>query len=250
MDARSEVTTTAAAAHANPTIVLVHGAFADSSGFNAVNQRLVADGYPVIAAANPLRGVASDAAHVKALLGSIDGPIVLVGHSYGGNVISQAAAGATNVTALVYLAAYIPETGESAADLSGKFPGSTVGESLKSVSLPDGQTDLTIDPAVFNERFAGDVPAKDAALLAIAQRPVTEAALNEPAAAGPAWHTIPSYALISGADKIIPPAVQQFMAARAQAKTEVVDDASHLVFISHPDTTAALIEQAARETAR
>jgi pimeloyl-ACP methyl ester carboxylesterase len=233
-----------------PTIVLVHGAFADSSGFNAVTQRLAADGYPVVAAANPLRGVASDAAQVRALLDSIDGPIVLVGHSYGGNVISEAATGDSDVTALVYLAGYVPETGESAAALTDKFPGSTVGQSLKAVPLPGGQTDLSIDPAVFHERFAGDVPAKEAALYAVAQRPVTQAALNEPAAANPAWHTIPSYDLISGADKIIPPAAQRFMAERAHAKTEVVKGASHLVFVSHPGTTAAFIEKAARETAR
>ena len=254
--ASSALAVTAADAHPGghaakkPTIVLVHGAFADSSGFNAVNQRLLAAGYPVVAAANPLRGVTSDAAQVKAVLDSIDGPIVLVGHSYGGNVISEAATGDPDVRALVYLAAYVPEAGETAAQLTDKFPGSTVGESLKAMPSPGGQTDLAIDPAVFHERFAADVPAKDAALMAIAQRPVTQAALNEPAAADPAWHTIPTYDLISGADKIIPPAVQEFMAKRAHATTKVVGGASHVVFVSHPGATAAFIEKAARETAR
>lgn len=233
-----------------PTIVLVHGAFADSSGFNAITRRLIRDGYPVVAAPNPLRGLASDAAQVRALLESIDGPIVLVGHSYGGAVISMAATGNTDVKALVYLAAFVPETGESAQDLVGKFPGSTVGESLKPVPMPDGQVDLYIDPRVYHVNFAGDVPGPEAALLAIAQRPATGAALGEPATGPQAWHTIPNYNLISGADKIIPPAAQQFMADRAGATTQVVSGASHLVFVSQPDKTVAFIEKAARETVR
>ncbi|MBB2947042.1 pimeloyl-ACP methyl ester carboxylesterase [Actinoplanes lutulentus] len=233
-----------------PTIVLVHGAFADSSGFNAVAKRLLAGGYPVVSAPNPLRGLTHDATQVRALLDSISGPIVLVGHSYGGAVISTAATGNANVKALVYLAAFVPETGESAEQLAGKFPGSTVGTSLKPVPLPDGQVDLYINPAVFHPNFAGDLPARDAALYAIAQRPATGAALGEPASAPQAWHDIPSYDLISGADRIIPPAAQEFMAKRAGAKIQVVRGASHLVFVSQPDTTVAFIERAVRETAR
>ena len=234
---------------AKPTVVLVHGAFADSSGFTGIVQRLQSDGYPVVAAANPLRGVASDAAAIRAVLDTIDGPIILVGHSYGGNVISQAATGDENVKALVYFAAYIPETGETAAELTDKFPGSVVGSSLKTVSLPDGGTDLYIDPAVFPQRFAGGVALKQATAYAVSQRPVTAAALNEASAGVQAWHTIPSYDLISGADQIIPPAVQRYMAARAHAKVEVVKGASHLgVFVAHPDTATAFIEKAARQT--
>lgn len=232
-----------------PTIVLVHGAFADSSGFNAISQRLLAGGYPVVAAPNPLRGVASDATQVKALLDSIEGPIVLVGHSYGGAVISSAATGNENVKALVYVAAFVPETGESVEALVSKFPGSTVGESLKPVPLPGGLVDLYINPEVFHARFAGDLSAKDAALYAITQRPATNAALGEPAAGTQAWHSIPSYYLISGADKIIPPAAQRFMAERAGSKVQTVRGASHMVFVSRPDTTVALIDRAARETA-
>lgn len=242
---------TAAEAHTpKPTIVLVHGAFADSSGFNEVSRRLLARGYPVVAAAVPLRGVASDAAQVRALLDSIEGPIVLAGHSYGGSVISQAAAGDKDVRALVYMAAYVPDTGETAAQLTYKFPGSTVSESLKPVALPGGGTDLYIDPAVFNKRFAGDVPAAEASLLAVAQRPVTAAALNEAATGRPAWKEVPSYDLISGSDLIIPPAAQRFMAARANAKVQVVKGSSHVVFISHPGATADFIQRAARETVR
>ncbi|BCB78175.1 alpha/beta hydrolase [Phytohabitans flavus] len=233
----------------NPTIVVVHGAFADSSGFNEINQRLLADGYPVVAAPNPLRGVNSDAAQVKALLATIEGPIVLVGHSYGGAVISGAATGNANVKALVYLAAFVPDTGEAVGELVDRFPGSTVNESLRPVPLPGGQVDLYIDPRVFHERFAGDVPAQEAALYAIAQRPATATAFGEPAAGEQAWHTIPSYNLISGADKIIPPALQEFMAKRANATVQVVEGASHMVFVSEPGTTVAFIEQAARETA-
>ncbi|SNY64498.1 alpha/beta hydrolase [Paractinoplanes atraurantiacus] len=230
----------------NPTVVLVHGAFADSSGFQAIVRRLAGDGYPVVAAANPLRGLTSDAAALAALLASIDGPIVLVGHSYGGAVISTAATGNTQVKALVYLAAFVPEAGESAQSLVGKFPGSTIDKSLKPVPLGGGQVDLYIDPRVFHPNFAADLPAEDAALFAITQRPAAGAALGEPASAPQAWHTIPSYNLISGSDKIIPAAAQEFMAERSGATTQLVVGASHMVFVSHPDTTVALIEKAAR----
>ncbi|MFG1994942.1 alpha/beta hydrolase [Actinoplanes sp. NPDC048988] len=233
-----------------PTVVLVHGAFADSSGWNGVVQRLQKDGYPVVAAANPLRGVASDATAVRALLDSIDGPIVLVGHSYGGSVISKAAAGDKNVKALVYVAAFLPQAGESAADLSGKFPGSTLGDTLKQVPLPGGHVDLYIDQAKYPRQFAADVPLKDAKLSAVSQRPIDQAALAEDAAGAQAWQTIASYDLISGADKNIPPAAQQWMAERAHAKVRTVKGASHSVFVSHPGTTASFIEKAARETVR
>jgi pimeloyl-ACP methyl ester carboxylesterase len=232
-----------------PTIVLVHGAFADGGGFRPVAERLVAAGYRVAVAPNPLRGLASDAEQVRALLDSIEGPTVLVGHSYGGAVISAAAVGNANVKALVYLAAFVPETGESVQALVEKFPGSTVGESLKPVPLPGGQVDLYIDPVVFHPHFAADLPAEEAAVLAITQRPATGAALGEPASGPQAWHTIPNYHLISGADRIIPPAAQEFMAQRSGATIKVVEGASHLVFVSHPATTVALIEKAATEYA-
>ncbi|WP_432990394.1 alpha/beta fold hydrolase [Dactylosporangium sp. CA-233914] len=232
-----------------PTIVLVHGAFADSSGFDAIIRRLLAGGYPVLAAPNPLRGIAADAAGVRALLDTVEGPVVLVGHSYGGAVISAAAAGSRHVRALVYLAAFVPDAGEAVGELVGRFPGSTVNESLKAVPLTDGQVDLYIDPRVYHARFAADVPAADAAVYAIAQRPAGAAAFAEPAAGVPAWTTIPSYHLIGEADQIIPPEAQQFMAKRAGATVQVIEGASHLLFVSHPDTTVAFIERAARETA-
>ncbi|GIE28395.1 alpha/beta hydrolase [Actinoplanes italicus] len=230
-----------------PTIVLVHGAFADGSGFQPVIEQLMAGGYPVVAAPNPLRGLSSDAAQVRALLTGIDGPIVLVGHSYGGAVISAAAT--SGVTALVYLAAFVPETGESVQELIEKFPGSTVGQSLKPVPLADGQVDLYIDPRVFHPNFAADLPAEQAALLAVTQRPATGAALGEPASGPQAWHSLPTYHLISGADRIIPTPAQEFMALRSGATITVVDGASHLVFVSHPAAAVALIEKAAAENA-
>ncbi|MET7403808.1 alpha/beta hydrolase, partial [Dactylosporangium sp. NPDC005572] len=233
-----------------PTVVLVHGAFADSSGWSAVTQKLLDDGYPVVAAANPLRGVASDAAQVRALLDSIAGPIILVGHSYGGSVISEAAAGDKDVKALVYVAAFVPEAGETAAELSNKFPGSTLGETLKSVSTPGGHTDLYIDPQLFPQQFAADVPVAQAKLYAVSQRPIDQAALNEPQLGEQAWHRIPSYALIPGADKNIPAAAQRWMADRAHAKVVTVKGASHMVFVAQPAVTTALIERAAYETAK
>jgi pimeloyl-ACP methyl ester carboxylesterase len=228
-----------------PTVVLVHGAFADSSGWNSVVSRLTRNGYPVVSTANPLRGVASDAAQVKALLDSIKGPVVLVGHSYGGMVISRAAAGDKDVKALVYVAAFAPLPGESAADLSGKFPGSTLAETLRPVPLPDGQEDLYVDQKLFPQQFAADVPAEDAALMAVAQRPITNAALAEKATGPQAWQTIASYFLIPEADKNIPPAAQHFQARRAKAAVRSVRDGSHAVFVSQPGVTAALIEKAA-----
>ncbi|WP_436532036.1 alpha/beta fold hydrolase [Actinoplanes sp. HUAS TT8] len=232
---------------AKPTVVLVHGAFADSSGWNDVVRRLQHDGYPTVSASNPLRGVESDAAQVKALLDSIQGPIVLVGHSYGGMVASRAAVGDPDVKALVYIAAFVPQAGESAADLSGQFPGSTLSETLRPVPLPDGNVDLYVDRALFPQQFAADVPASQAALMAVAQRPVTAAALNEDATGPQAWQTIPSYYLVAGADRNIPPAAQNFMAGRAHSVVRAVKGGSHAVFVSQPAITTSLIEKAARE---
>jgi pimeloyl-ACP methyl ester carboxylesterase len=229
-----------------PTIVLVHGAFADSSSWNGVASRLLAKGYPVVAVANPLRGVQSDAKYVAGVLDSIPGPIVLVGHSYGGNVITNAAAGKDNVKALVYVAGLAPDSGESAATLSGKYPGSTLGPTLAPpVPLPDGGKDLYIKQANFHAQFAADVPVAQAAQMAVAQRPITEAALKEPSGA-PAWKSIPSYFIYGSLDKNIPPALQPFMAERAHAKRIVeIPGASHVLMISHADAVTKIIEDAA-----
>lgn len=237
----------AAAPAAKPTIVLVHGAFAGSSSWNGVIKVLEKDGYTVVAAANPLRSLKGDAESVTNLLKGIDSPVVLVGHSYGGPVISEAAYGQANVKALVYVAAFAPEVGESAVALSGKFPGATLGPALaKPVELASGGKDLYIQQSKFHSQFAADVPEAEARLMAATQRPVTEEALNE-AATEPAWKTLPSWWIYGDKDKNIPPQAMQFMAERAHSKqTVVVKGASHVVMVSNPDAVAKLIEAAAK----
>ncbi|WP_423203730.1 alpha/beta hydrolase [Pseudomonas kribbensis] len=238
---------TSAMAAEKPTVVLVHGAFADSSSWNGVVKILEKDGYPVIAAANPLRTLKGDAQSVADVLAGIKSPVVLVGHSYGGPVISEAAYGNANVKALVYVAALAPEAGETVAGLAGKFPGSTLGPTLAPpVALKDGGKNLYIQQDKFHDQFAADVPNADAKLMAATQRPVTEAALNE-AASEPAWKTIPSWFVYGDKDKNIPPQAMAFMAERAHAKkTVVVKGASHVVMVSNPKAVASLIEAAAK----
>lgn len=229
-----------------PTIVLVHRAFAESGSWNGVIERLRRDGYTVVAASNPLRSIRGDAASVASVVRATAGPVVLVGHSYGGAVITDAAGQTGNVKALVYVAAFAPETGETSAGLSGKFPGGTLGPALAPpVILPDGNKDLYIQRDKFPAQFAADVSAPQAALMAATQRPITEAALNE-ATVTPAWRTLPSWFIYGSADKNIPAAAQAFMAERAGSKrTIVVPGASHVVMTSHPDAVAKLIEEAA-----
>jgi pimeloyl-ACP methyl ester carboxylesterase len=230
-----------------PTIVLVHGAFADSSSWNQVISHLEKHGYPVLAVANPLRGVKRDGDYVRRAVKDIKAPIVLVGHSYGGSVISDAAAGMENVQALVFVAAFAPEIGESAVDLSGKFPGSTLASALgEAVALANGEgKDLYIDQRKFPAQFAADVPLAEAKLMAATQRPITDAALAEPAPKA-AWKEIPSWFIHGDADRNIPPHTLQWMADRANSrKTVVVKGGSHVVMISHPGEVAKLIEQAA-----
>lgn len=241
------LTSPAAFAADKPTIVLVHGAFADASSWNGVIERLHKDGYTVVAPANPLRGVKSDATYVADVVKSLRTPVVLVGHSYGGSVITEAAEGQANVKALVYVAAFSPEVGETAAGLSGKFPGSTLGPTLAPpVPLADGNKDLYVAQDKFPAQFAGDVPKKDAVVMAAEQRPITDAALNEAETAA-AWKHIPSWHIYGTKDRNIPPASLKFMAERAKSKeTVTVDGASHVVMISHPDKVAKLIEDAAK----
>jgi pimeloyl-ACP methyl ester carboxylesterase len=242
----------AGASKPKPTVVLVHGAFADASSWNGVVTKLQHDGYPVIAPANPLRGVASDATYLESILKSIKGPLILAGHSYGGSVISEAAVDNPQVKALVYIAAFLPDKGESASELSSKFPGSTLGETLNPVPfpLPDGSTgtDLYIQQDKFHHQFAADLPAGTAAVLAATQRPVAASGLDEKATEA-AWKTIPSWDLIDTQDLNIPPAAQRFMAQRAHAHTVEVK-ASHLVPVSQPGAVTHIIEQAAHSTTR
>ncbi|MFH9044996.1 alpha/beta fold hydrolase [Streptomyces sp. NPDC017966] len=232
-----------------PTIVLEHGAFADASSWDGVIERLQRAGYPVVAAANPLRGPANDAAYLRSVVQHVDGPVVLVGHSYGGTVISQAAAGLEDkVKALVYIAAFLPDTGESSLGLTNKFPGSTLGNVIEPVNytLPDGSqgADVYIKPDKFRKQFAADVPAGQARLMAAGQRPIAAAALEEKSTKA-AWKTIPSWSLVTTGDLNIPVAAQRFMSDRAHARTTEID-ASHAVSVSRPGAVTRIVEQAAR----
>jgi pimeloyl-ACP methyl ester carboxylesterase len=227
------------------TIVLVHGAFAESSSWDRVIDPLLADGHKVIAAANPLRGVASDAAAVSDLVRTIDGPVVLVAHSYGGMVISNVDAGAAEIVGLVYVAAFAPEPGESAFSLAGMFPGSTLGDAVQPTPRADGTTDLTIRQDRFHEQFCADVPAPQAARMAATQRPVTLEALQEPSGERPLWKELPSWFLFGEEDRNIPAALEHYMAKRAGAHRKIeIPGASHAVSVAHPDATAHMILEA------
>ncbi|MBD5788305.1 alpha/beta hydrolase [Cellulosimicrobium terreum] len=229
-----------------PTVVLVHGAFAESSSWNGVIARLQGKDVPVIAVANPLRSLSGDADYVHDVVASVAGPVVLVGHSYGGNVITQAAASTPNVAALVYVAAFAPDTGESALELTGKFPGSTLGATLTTYPLTGGGTELAILPELFGGQFAADVDPDEAALMAAGQRPVAEVALTEELATGsPAWQRVPSWFVLAGGDLNIPPEAVRFMAERAGARAVVeIEGASHAVGVSHPGEVTDVVLEA------
>jgi pimeloyl-ACP methyl ester carboxylesterase len=229
-----------------PTIVLVHGAFAESASWDGVIDPLVSAGHPVIAAANPLRGVAADAAAVSDLVRTIEGPVVLVAHSYGGAVISNVAADAGDIVGLVYVAAFAPEPGESAFTLAGMFPGSTLGDALQPVPRSDGTTDLYITPERFHDQFCADVPPAQAALMAATQRPATQEALFEASGERPLWKELPSWFVFGELDRNIPAELEHFMAKRARAhRTIEIPGASHAVCVAHPEATAHLILEAA-----
>jgi pimeloyl-ACP methyl ester carboxylesterase len=230
-----------------PTIVLVHGAWADSGSWSKVVRRLQDDGYTVDAFPNPLRGLASDAAYLRSFVQTITGPVVLVGHSYGGSVITNAAVGLSKVKALVYVNAYIPATGETVLQLATTVPGSCLsggGDPTKVFNLvpypgaAEGDFDLYAkqnadDPYPgFARCFANDLPRTEAAILASTQRPVTLSALSEHSGI-PGWKTIPSWALVGTIDHVIPPTQQLAMARRADAHISRVK-ASHLSMISRP----------------
>jgi pimeloyl-ACP methyl ester carboxylesterase len=228
-----------------PTIVLVHGAFAESSSWDRVVDPLLDAGHPVIAAANPLRGLASDAAAVADVVRAVDGPVVLAAHSYGGMVISNVPADAGEIVGLVYACGFAPEPGESAFSLAGMFPGSTLGDALRPVPRSDGTTDLYITTERFHDQFCADVPAPQAARMAATQRPVTQEALTE-ASGEPLWRDVPSWFLIGEEDRNIPRALQHYMAKRAGAhRTLEIPGASHAITVSHPAATAELILEAA-----
>ncbi|MDQ3149642.1 MAG: alpha/beta hydrolase [Chloroflexota bacterium] len=247
-------TTSARSVHASPrpTVVLVHGSWYQPSSWTAVAARLRDHGYRVIVPDNPLRTLAGDAASIAGVLRRVKGPIVLGGHSYGGAVITNAAQGNPNVKALVYVAAFAPDRGESAIGLDSRDPGSLV--PLSTIAVPFVQSDgnigldLYINPLLYRSVLAHDVPARMAAALAAGQRPVTLAAGMEPSST-PAWRTIPSWYMVTRNDRSLPPATQRFMAERAGATTVEIDS-SHSVSVSHPDAVTNLILAAARTAGR
>lgn len=236
------------AAGGKPTIVLVHGAFVDASSWNAVVGRLQADGYRVIAPANPLRGLPTDSAYIASVLRSVKGPIVLVGQSYGGAVISEAATGNSNVKALVYVSAFMPDKGEALGQLAAKFPGSELNPALVQVPFKnaDGSTgtDLYVAPDKFRAVAAADLPETATSVAAAAQRPISATAFTDKATSA-AWRTIPSWAAVATNDKAIAPDLERFEAKRAGSHTVEIDS-SHSVMISHPDAITDLIRDAAR----
>ena len=229
-----------------PTIVLVHGAFAESASWNGVAGELARRGYSVVAAPDPLRGPLSDGSYVSSLVRSTKGPVVLVGHSYGGSVISVAAKNNANVKGLVFVAAFALDQGESVATMSARFPEGTLGSALAApVPLSTGGNDLYIDQNKFWQQFAADVPEADARVMAMTQRPIAETALTE-TMQDPAWKRIPSWFIYGTGDRNIPKAALAFMAKRAGSRETIeIEGASHVVMISHASAVADLIDRAA-----
>lgn len=234
-----------------PTVVLVHGAFAESASWNGVIERLYGEGVTSVAVANPLRSLAGDAAYVRDVIAAVDGPVVLVGHSYGGLVITEASAGNDRVAALVYASAFVPDTGDSAFGLSTSAPGSTLGEALDAHPISTGGVELVIRRDAFHAQFAADVPAQVAGPMGATQRPVTEAALKDAVEASvPGWKDRPSWHVWGAEDRNIPAAVLRVGAERADARgsTEIAG-ASHAISVSQPEAVAATILEAVRAVA-
>ncbi|MGW0998763.1 alpha/beta hydrolase [Streptomyces sp. NPDC002523] len=229
-----------------PTVVLVHGAFADASGYAGVVRELTASGVRVVAPANPLRGLAGDAETVRAVVGAVDGPVVLVGHSYGGAVIGQASAGLDNVVALVYLAAFSLDVGESCASVQAPFPPSLLAGTVRPTSYEApgavGGPDLFIAADRFRETFCADVSVDVAQTMCATQRPLAAAAFTENAT-GAGWKTIPSWYQLARHDNAITPETQRFMAERMVSTVEEIDG-SHTAFVAQPVRAAQFIQQA------
>jgi pimeloyl-ACP methyl ester carboxylesterase len=228
------------------TVVLVHGAFADASSWNGVIERLQAKGVRVTAPANPLRGIVTDSAYIAAVLEQIDGPVVAVGHSYGGAVITNAATGAKNVVGLVYVAAFAPEEGETLGAAEASSKDSVLNSALVPRQYPTAAggsaTEFYIDPAKAREAFAGDLSDQQAALIGATQRPVAESAFGEPNGP-PAWKRLPSWAVVATGDKAAGTDVVRSMAERAGARiTEV--EGSHVIMVSQPQAVTEVILEA------
>jgi pimeloyl-ACP methyl ester carboxylesterase len=232
---------------AKPTIVLVHGAFADASSWNGVIERLQRQGYSVVAPANPLRGLATDSAYLASVVNQLDGPVLLVGHSYAGALITNTAPDAANVVGLVFVAAFAPDTDERLGDVAASSKDSLLGTAQVQREYPTGPggetaPEFLVDPTRFREVFAADLPAEQAAVLAATQRPVAAAAFSD-VSGPPAWKTLPSWAVVATADKAAGRDLVRSMAQRAGA--EIVEvDASHVVMVSPPQAVTELILKA------
>jgi pimeloyl-ACP methyl ester carboxylesterase len=247
------MTDTTAAANSRPTVALVHGAFADSSGWNDVVKQLQATGIAVQAISNPLRGITEDTAYVASALQQIPGPVVAVGHSYGGAIITNAASRAENVVGLVYVAAFAPDEGEILSNIEGDSKDSILNSALLPLQYPTGKgtetaVEFAIDPAKFHDAFAADLPQQQAAVMAATQRPVAAAAFTE-SNGSPAWKNLPSWAVVATGDKAAGSDVVRSMAQRAGATiTEV--EGSHVIMISQPQVVTDVIRQAIDSLAR
>jgi len=233
----------------NPTVVLVHGGFADASHWTPVIQELQARGLPVLAPPNPLRGLAHDAEYIASFVNQLDGPVLLVGHSYGGAVISVAGAAADNAVGLVYVAAFILDEGESFGEIFAGFPATPLGEALRpgTYPLPGGETavELSIAPELYRSAFAADLPSEVTEVAVVMQRPF--AAIFDERAQAAAWKTLPSWAVVATADNAIHPDAERHMARRAGAETIEVE-ASHSIALSQPKAIAELIQTAVNAT--
>ena len=230
-----------------PTIVLVHGAFADASSWNGVIERLQRQGYTVVAPANLLRGVIADSAYIASVISQLDGPVLLAGHSYGGAVITNAATNAPNVVGLVYVAAFAPEEGETLGEVENGSKDSVLNTALLQRQYPTGQNgetaiEFSIDPALFRDAFAADLPAEQAALMAATQRPVAAAAFSD-VSGQPAWRKLPSWAVVATGDKAAGSDVVRSMARRAGADIVEVEG-SHVIMVSQPQAVTDLILKA------
>jgi pimeloyl-ACP methyl ester carboxylesterase len=233
---------------ADPTVVLVHGAFADASGFRGLYDELLGEDLTITAPPNPLRGLSGgDGDYIKGVVGEIDGPVLLVGHSYGGSVIT-AAGTADNVVGLVYISGFAPDEGENLTDLQSKFPPPGIIPYIVEHKLPDGASEFTLAPHGFHESFCADIPADDAAFYAATQRPLAGIALAEPAPT-PAWRSRPSWAVLPTADRCIDPGVHHFSYERMGAAVTEIEGASHVVMISHPKEVAEVVIGAVRTCA-
>jgi pimeloyl-ACP methyl ester carboxylesterase len=227
------------------TVVLVHGAFADSSSWNGVIERLLATGVQVIAAANPLRGISYDSAYVASVFGQVPGPVLAVGHSYGGAVITNAATGAQNVVGLVYVAAFAPDEGETLGEVEAGSKDSVLNAALVPHQYPADsgpRTEFSIDPAKAREAFASDLSDGEAALIGVVQRPISELAFGEPSGP-PAWKRLPSWAVVATGDKAAGTDVVRAHAQRAGAQVTEVEG-SHVIMVSQPDAVTQVIEAA------